>query len=145
MKRYWFPRVVRDLATDFDYLDKLNPEEREWFERWRAEYYNGDNHGISAPAHRAESSRVKTRLTRDLYSSGLRADGERLTCIASAPTPVAVSEDMQRPEVLAILEELRALRPQFDDADGRRPARFATQDAELRFHTLRAKLQELLR
>jgi hypothetical protein len=140
-KRYWFPRYIRD-QIDVDYLDKLSAKDRDWMERFIDEYYGATNAGISSAEQIADSDRAKKRASRDLFASGLRADGDQLASVAS--TPVSVSEELERPEVLAILEELRTLRPGFDDADGRRRARFVSPDAESRFHLLRQKLAVLL-
>ncbi len=104
-KRYFYPRWVRDSASDFDYLDKQ-------------------------------------RARRDLFAYGLRADGAQLTYVAAEAT--CSNDEMERPEVLAILEELRVLRPGFDDADGRKRARFTSPDNERRFYALRERLAVLL-
>lgn len=140
-KRYWFPRWMRD-SVDVDYMDKLPPAEREYMLRFLDEYYNADGKGISNTKQLQEADRAKKRARRDLFSSGLRADGDHLSYVAAEPA--SVSEEMQRPEVLAILEELRVLRPGFDDADGRKRARFASPTAERRFYALRERLAVLL-
>jgi len=139
-KRYWFPRFVQD-QVDVDYLDKLNTKDREWMQKFLDEYYNAAGTGISSKEQLQEADRGKKRARRDLYSYGLRADGDQLSYLAAEPASVG-SED--RPEVLAIMEELRTLRPGFDDADGRKRAQFASPAAERRFYALRSQLSVLL-
>jgi hypothetical protein len=141
-KRLWFPVFVREDAEDYDYLDKLSPADRAWHDRFRDEYHNAAGKGISSKQQLQAADRGKKRARRDLFSYGLRADGEQLTYLAAEP--IAVGEEVQRPEVLAIMEELRALRPGFDDADGRKRAQFASPAAERRFYALRERLTVLL-
>lgn len=141
IKRLWFPRFVADEAEDYDYLDKLSPADRAWHDRFRDEYHNAAGKGISSKKQLQEADRSKKRARRDLFSYGLRAEGEQLTYLAAEPAGVGIEE---RPEVLAIIEELRALRPGFDDADGRKRAQFASPAAERRFYQLRERLAELL-
>lgn len=140
-KRYWFPRFVRDLV-DVDYLDKLSPEHRSYMQKFLDEFYNADGTGISSRAQIREADRAKKRARRDLYNYGLRADGDQLAHLASETG--CDDADFKRPEVLAIMEELRVLRPGFDDADGRRRARFKSPAAERRFYELRTQLSVLL-
>lgn len=136
-----FPRCVADLAADFDYLDKLSPAEREWLDAFRDAYYNA--HGSDTGVDIHEADRVKKRLNRDLFVRGRPVSEIALGLIASPPIEID-DASMQRPEVLVILEELRTLRPGFDDTDGRRRAQFATPEAKRRFYKLRGDLAALL-
>jgi hypothetical protein len=140
--KLWFPRFVADDAEDYDYLDKLSPADRAWHDRFRDEYHNAAGKGISSKKQLQEADRGKKRARRDLFSYGLRADGEQLTYLAAEP--IAVGEALERPEVIAIMEELRTLRPGFDDADGRKRAQFKSPAAERRFYALRTQLSVLL-
>lgn len=138
----WVPKYCRDLARDVVDPDTLPPDAREWYLRFLDEYYSGTPHGISAPEHLAESSRRKSWEAReDLFSYGLRAD--------KPPPDTAGGSDfapsvLDTPEAQELLRKLREVRPEFDETDGRRRARFKSPLVEQRFHALRAQLQALI-
>lgn len=140
-KGYRFPASVRDLV-DCDYIDKLSAADRDWMLRFLDAHYNAHAAGVGTDDHIHEADRVKKRLNRDLFVRGRPVSEAALAFIASPP--IDADCDMQRPEVLVILEELRTLRPGFDDTDGRRRATFASADAKRRFYKLRAELAALL-
>lgn len=144
MKR-WFPPHVREMAQDVDYLDRLSPAARAWYERFQAEYYNGEPGGISSPEHLTETHRRRGwSLKHDLFAAGLRASSdEALTSVASEPTAER-DEALESPEARRLLTELRRVRPEFDATDGRRRARFASPLHERRFNQLQAQLLALL-
>lgn len=146
----WMPRYVRDLGRDCidpdtlpdtpDPITGVSP--RHYYLQFLSEFYNARPEGISSNEHIAEANRRKAwDMRQDLFSAGFRVSGEPPD-ISGDLEPA--HEEMERPAVLAILTELRALRPMHDPKDGRRRPRFASQKAERRFYELRTRLTVLL-
>lgn len=132
---------MRDLARDVDYLDALAPKDREWMTAFLDEYYGATPHGISAPEHIAESNRLRQRMSADLFAVGLRSAGGVADDVAGS---VGGPSALDKPQVQALMKRLRELRPEFDETDGRRRARFRSPLAERLFYRLRAQLAALL-
>lgn len=143
MKRLpWMPRYCRELARDVIDPATLPPAEREYYLKFLAEYYGASAHGISAPEHIAESNRRRAWDQRqDLFSAGLRAPGE----VPDVDGSVGGPSPLDTPEAKALLAKIRAVRPEFDEKDGRRKAKFRSALAERRFYALQKQLKALLR
>lgn len=65
-------RTNRLWAVDYDYLDKLSEEQREWLDKFTDEYYRGELteptiHNISTKARRKRLTDANNAANRDLY------------------------------------------------------------------------------
>lgn len=122
-------------------MHKLSTKEREWLTDFLDEHYGATPRGISTPEQVAETNRLRFRLSNDLFAAGLRSGSEPY---GQRATPSTLDPALDSPKAQELLAKIRAVRPTFDAADGRKRARFASPMAERRFYRLRDQLRELL-
>ncbi len=122
---------------DYDYVQRLNPKDRAFLERFSDEFYGASF--TDAPLHRNEEQRrelgrVKSHRVEDIYELGARStaapDGSASSI--EAPTCVESTVDTTSAEYRAVLSAFRAKLP----TDGRRKVRLTPDlvvaDANLR-------------
>lgn len=136
MKGRRFPKNVNALV-DYDYVQRLNPKDRAFLERFSDEFYGASF--SDAPLHRNEEQRrelgrVKSHRVEDIYELGARSTAapEGSASSTEAPTCVESTVDTTSAEYRAVLSAFRAKLP----TDGRRKVRLTPDlvvaDANLR-------------
>lgn len=82
--------------VDYDYLDKLSPEEREWLDRFSREYYH--NNFAAEPNAHPPTDKLKLYAAdharrRDIWNNLSRADHDLESMDRLPPTPKAKKKE----------------------------------------------------